>query len=271
MTTRALGQMANAPLALVLAQVRFSPYLTIADAMPALQNELRRDYPVFKRNQIQALDFGAGASPPNVSVIQRFNFSDTDNREGFIVQQDSLVFLVTRYKTFDDFERKHRIILDCFERIVPDLYVERLGLRYVDVIVPRKDERPEHYLVEGLRGCAIEMEEEPTGFQSQYVATWKLKDGQMKFRFVNGLRTPPFLPPDLHPLELGVPEVIQRGADAASAGRSVGVLDFDRLKQHRGLYRSAEVSKLFSSMHNDASVAFKRSMSPLAEKVWNSN
>lgn len=268
MSDAALGQMANAPLALVLAQVRFSPYLTIGNAIPAIQEALRKAYPVFRKSQMQTIEFGPGSGAPNISAVERFNFVDADNREGFIAQQDSLVFLATKYKTFDDFETKHRVVLECFERLLPDLFVERLGLRYVDVIVPREGERPEAYVIEGLQGCHLETFA-PIAFQSQYVANWKLNDGSMKFRFINGVRKP-FLPPDLHPVELGTPEVIQKALEASNANIPIGLLDFDRMRDHRGSYEAAKVLELFAAMHGDASQAFKRSMSPLAKKVWNS-
>ncbi len=267
MTDAALGQMANAPLALVLAQVRFSPYLTIGNAIPTIQDALRKAYPVFRKSQTQTIEFGPGGAP-TISAVERFNFVDADNREGFIAQHDSLVFLATRYKTFDDFEAKHRIVLECFERTLPDLFVERLGLRYVDVIVPRKGENPEAYVIEGLQGCRLETFT-PLAFQSQYVANWKLPDGAMKFRFTSGVRKP-FLPPDLHPIELGIPEVIQRAIEASKSNIAIGLLDFDRMREHRGTFTATQVLEMFSAMHSDASLAFKRAMSPLAKETWNS-
>jgi uncharacterized protein (TIGR04255 family) len=260
--------MANAPLALVLAQLRFSPYLSIGSAMPSIQDALRKSYPVFRKSQIQTLEFGPGPSAPNVTTVERFNFVDADNREGFITQQDSLVFAATRYRTFDDFAAKHRAVLECFERLVPDLFVERLGLRYVDVVVPQMGERPEQYVVEGLQGCHVESIA-PVAFQSQYVANWKLSDGAMKFRFVNGVRKP-FMPPDLQPIELDPAEVIAKAIEASKQGTPIGLLDFDRVRDHRGTFKAAKVLDDFAAMHGDASQAFKRAMSSLARMVWNS-
>lgn len=268
MSETALGQMTNAPLALVLAQLRFSPYLSIGTAMPAIQDALRKSYPVFRKSQIQTLEFGPGPSAPNVTTVERFTFVNADNREGFVAQQDSLVFLATQYRTFDDFAEKHRTVLECFQRLVPDLFVERLGLRYVDVIVPRTNERPEQYVVEGLQGCLLETIA-PVAFQSQYVANWKLSDGAMKFRFINGVRKP-FMPPDLQPLELNPAEVIQKAVDVSKQGTPIGLLDFDRVRDHRGTFEAAQVIDAFAAMHDDASQAFKRAMSPLAKEVWNS-
>ena len=262
----ALGQMANAPLALVLAQVRFSAYLTIANAIPAIQDALRRDYPVFRKGLIQTIEFGSGA--PNVNNIERFDFADADNRQGFIVTPDSLVYVTTRYKTFEDFESKHRNVLDSFEKIVPDVFVERLGLRYIDVIVPRENEEPSDYVIDGLKGCAISRQE-TLKFSSQYIANWVLKGGAMKFRFISGVREP-FMPADMREIALAPAEIINRAASAKKDDKvSIGVLDFDRMMEHKGLMRATEVSKLFSTMHEDASVAFKQSISKLAERVWN--
>jgi uncharacterized protein (TIGR04255 family) len=210
-----------------------------------------------------------GGSAPKITSADRHEFADAENRLAIVVQQDSLVFMATRYETFESFEGQHKVVLDCIGSHVANAFVEGLGLRYVDVIVPRDGEKPEQYVGDGLKGTAVDTFS-PIAFQSQYVAQWKLKDGAMKFRFTNGAR-PPFLPPDIQPLELAVPEIVQRALKAASDTKiRVGLFDFDRVFDHRGPYDSAQISAIFSSMHADHSVAFKSAMSPLAEKVWNS-
>src|SRR5262249_33042198 len=268
MRTEPLGQMANAPLALVLAQVRISPYLTIGNSVPAIQDTLRSVYPVYRKGQMQTLEISFGANAPKISTLDRHQLVDAENRVAFVIQQDSIVFMATRYKTFEDFEEKHRVVLDCIQKHVKDVFVEGLGLRYVDVIVPRENERPEQYVVDGLTGCAVDTFE-AAAFQSQYVAHWRLKDGGMTFRFTNGAR-PPFLPPDIQPLELGIPEIVQRAAAASEKTTRIGLFDFDRVVEYRGSYDSGQVSKLFSGMHADHSTAFKGAMRELAEDVWNS-
>jgi uncharacterized protein (TIGR04255 family) len=260
----ALGQMANAPLVLVLAQVRFSPYLSIGKSISAIQDAIRRTYPAFRKGQMQTIEIAPGSPMPSISTTERWDFADAENRECFIVQQSSLVFLATRYKTYGDFASRHSIVLECFERTVPDVFVEGLGLRYVDLIVPREGERPEEYVVEGLRGCLLEIEAQ--AFQARHIARWKVDDGLITFRYVSGAR-PPFLPPDLQPLELEAPEVIKR---ALASKAPIGMMDFDRMLDHRGQFRASEISKLFTRMHDDASKVFKRAMSPFAESIWNS-
>jgi uncharacterized protein (TIGR04255 family) len=160
-------------------------------------------------------------------------------------------------------------VLACVENILPDLFVQRLGLRYVDVIVPRQNETPNDYVSEGLRGTAVETKD-AVKFSSQYVANWKLSDGAMRFRFVNGIREP-FMPADMKEVAFEKAEIISRAAVAKKElNVAIGALDFDRMKEHQGPMRANEISGLFSSMHDDASSVFKRSISKLAERVWNS-
>src|SRR5258708_1337378 len=173
MRTEPLGQMANAPLALVLAQVRISPYLSIGNSIPAIQDALRSAYPVYRKGQIQTIEIAFGANAPKINTLDRHQFVDADNRIAFIVQQDSIVFMATRYETFEDFEAKHRVVLDCVQQHINDVFAEGLGLLYVDVIVPRRGERPEQYVVDGLTGCSVETFTPSVAFQSQYVAHWR--------------------------------------------------------------------------------------------------
>lgn len=265
MTSQALGQMANAPLALVLAQVRFSPYLTIGKYIPAIQDAVRKRYPIFRKGQMQTIEFAAGSAAPTVSTSERWDFADAENRERFIVQESSLVFMATRYRTFEDFETRHGVVLECFEHAVPDVYVQGLGLRYVDLIVPNPGERPEDYLVEGLHGSPVEIKAET--FQSRHIARWKVDNGTIVFRYVSGARAP-FLPPDLQPLELEPSEVMKK---ASESKQSIGMMDSDRMLDYRGQYRASELSKLFARIHSDASEVFRKAISQKARAIWNSS
>lgn len=259
----ALGQLANAPLALVLAQVRFSPYLTIANCVPAIQDALRKSYPIFRRGQIQTLELGPGSPSPKITTEERWDFVAPDNREGFILQQNFLVFLATRYTTFADFSARFSTVLQCFGKTVPDVFVQAIGLRYIDLIVPSPNERPEDYVVEGLRGLSTDSDFRP--LQSRYLTRWKLDKGVLVFRYVSGAK-PPFLPPDLQ-LELAPSDVFTRAKETNTA---VGLMDFDRMLNHQGVYQADEISNLFAIAHRDTSKAFQRAISPLAERTWKS-
>jgi len=263
-----LGQMANAPLALVLAQVRFSPYLTLSNYIPAIQDALRKNYPAFRHDQTQSVEIGPTPGPPKTSTDDLWNFTNRENQEGFVIQQHSLVFLATHYKTFDDFSERHVTLLRAFEKIVPDVLVERLGLRYVDVIVPKEGEKPEDYVTSGLRGCEIGFLS-PKNSRSQYQARWILDDGTLLFRFATGI-TPPFWPSDLRTVQLTHPEVITRAHAAHATNLRMGIMDFDRIANHRGPFVSSDLSSLFSKLHDDLSRTFKGAMSSHAEAEWNS-
>lgn len=263
MSHGSLGQMANAPLALVLAQVRFSPYLTISTRVPALQDALRKTYPVLRHEQTQSIDIGPNAGGPRITTEDVWHFSDADSRAGFTVQQNSVVFITTRYSTYDDFAQRHAVILNAFEQAVPDVFVDRLGLRYLDVIVPLDGEGPENYVVPGLKGCDISALP-GEAFRSQYVARWKLGDGMMVFRFTSGVESP-FLPQDLRSINLSGAEVMTRAGEAKTR---IGTMDFDRILPHREPYNAVGLSRFFSDMHGDLSRIFRGAMSQHAEAVW---
>jgi uncharacterized protein (TIGR04255 family) len=179
------------------------------------------------------------------------------------VQQNSITFITTRYATYDDFAQRHTVILNAFEQAVPDVFVERIGLRYLDVIVPREGEGPENYVVPGLKGCDIAALP-GEAFRSQYVARWNIGEGLMAFKFTSGV-PPPFLPQDLHGVDLAGAEVMTRAAEAKTR---IGTMDFDRIVPHRAAYNASELSGLFASMHGDLSRIFRGAMSQHAEVVW---
>ncbi|MDP2242172.1 MAG: TIGR04255 family protein [Burkholderiales bacterium] len=260
-----LGQLANAPLALVLAQVRFSPYLTIGSHIPTIQDALRKQYPAFSHEKIQTIEFGPTFGPPKVENEDLWNFTDAENREGFVVQRNSLIFIATKYETFEDFSERHAKLLTCFAGTIPDLLVERLGLRYVDLIVPNDGESPQEYVIPGLRGCEAQSLK-AINFDSQAISRWVFPNGHLLFRYSTGVK-PPFLPQDLGSIKLDNAEVVNRAERAKS---NVASMDFDRIVNHKSPFNAKELSTLFKKMHDDLSTIFKQSRNKHAEEVWNS-
>jgi uncharacterized protein (TIGR04255 family) len=259
-----LGQMANAPLALVLAQVRFSPYLTLASHVASLQDAVRKNYPGYRPENAPTVEILSDGKPPKITIEESWYFADVENREGFVLQSSFLLFWATRYATFDDFSERHKFVMRAFQEVVPNVLVEQLGLRYIDIIVPGEGERPGDYVIEQLRGCEDALPN-AEAFRSQYLARWKVGEGHLSFRYSIGLAAP-FLPPDLRDMKLSHAEIIER---AVASKCPIGTMDFDRIESHRAVFRSDDVAERFKRMHGELSTVFRRAMSERAEQLWN--
>lgn len=150
------------PLVLVLGQVRFSPVRRITDYIPAIQEEFRRHgFPLERAGKVQQLIFGPGGGVPVQMVEeQRWEYRTKDETWSVLVTQDSVVLQTTAYEKFEGFADKllHAVgtVLTKTEQDQLGV-VQRVGLRYVDVVQPREDEDFRFYLRPGFHGAADEV------------------------------------------------------------------------------------------------------------------
>ncbi len=154
--------LAKQPLALVLGQIRFSPIRQMAEYIPAIQEEFRRaGFPIELAGKVQQLIFGPGGGVP-VQVVeqQRWEYRTKDETWSVLVMQDSVVLQTTVYEKFEGFaEKLLHAVRTVFAKTEHDQLgvVQRVGLRYVNVIQPREGEDYRTYLRPGFHGVADEV------------------------------------------------------------------------------------------------------------------
>ena len=259
--TKALGTLPNAPLAYVVVQIRISTFMEMKDHIAALHAVLRPKLRGMRESNVQI--FQLSLSEPKVQVVPRWEFYDLSNREGVLVQNDSIAFHTTHYEDGVSFLRRVRIVLDAVEKVLPNmLMTERIGLRYVDIVVPNNTEFPNEYVAEGLRGIEDHMKPK----HSMYFASYELDQGTMIFRYnILPPGTEP-LPEELLPLQLDPSPVLQR---ARASQRFLGVLDSDRSIHDRSEFNPENLMSQLNGMHDDISRMFKAVGSKHAFKIWN--
>ena len=147
------------PLALVLGQVRFSPIRQIDRYIPEIQEVFRQHgFPVERAGKVQQINFGLGAGVP-VQVVEqeRWEYRTKDETWSILVTQDGVVLQTTAYERFEGFAERLqyavRTVLATTEHERLGV-VQRVGLRYVDVVHPREGEDFRTYLRPGLHGTA---------------------------------------------------------------------------------------------------------------------
>ena len=147
------------PLVLVLCQVRFSPVRRMADYIPAIQEEFRRrGYPIERAGKIQQLTISPAGW--QAGEQERWEYQTKDEAWSVLVLQDSVVLQTTGYQRFEEFaDQLHRAVGTILTKTEHDKLglVERVGLRYVDLIQPRPGEDYRHYLRPGFHGVADEV------------------------------------------------------------------------------------------------------------------
>jgi uncharacterized protein (TIGR04255 family) len=144
------------PLVLVLCQVRFSPVRKMGDYIPGIQEAFRRQgYPIERAGKIQQLTI----TPAGVRAVEqeRWEYRTRDEQWSVTVLQDSVVLQTTAYDRFEGFAEKLEVaaktVLEQTEQDKLGL-IQRVGLRYINLIKPRDGESYRDYLRPGFHGAS---------------------------------------------------------------------------------------------------------------------
>ncbi len=196
--------LSHAPLALALAQVRFSPLMLMGDYIAKIQDRFRQSgYPINGSMQVQ--EFLLGSTLNKAVVRPHWEFLSKDRTTSVVVNEGFVVVQTTMY---DDFEAFLKAVADATEvvsSVVGALLIQRIGLRYVDLIRPREGESWEKYIQPGLCGFASNHFIADTALRLHQTVTGT-PQGTMFVRLLQN-RERAILPPDLASQSLLFPRV----------------------------------------------------------------
>jgi uncharacterized protein (TIGR04255 family) len=258
----------NAPLVHVLAQVVFSPVLTIERQLPELQERLATSFPRFRKAVVAAIPiFGAEAG----QATHQWEFADRSQRTGVVLTTSSVLLHTTAYTSWEPFLARLHGVLVALRQLLPTLQVvERIGMRYVDLVRPEADEPYGKYVHMGLLGFpfrdAPQLDAKTGGFLTQSVAT--TPTGVLAIRS-GTLPAGRFLPPDLDAGMLQPPVLKATTGDKPGLtvdfdhftlfdGDNVAVIDFDP---------DAIIAHL-TTLHHTLREAFDVIVTPYALEQW---
>lgn len=261
MNSGSLGQLPNAPLAYLLAQVVIQPILSMeAEFIPKLQEALRDRFPRFKT--IKQTMIAPGMDTP-IQETSMWEFISPNGRIGVRVGQNMLMVHATEYTDYRAFENVMTGVLETFARVVPHTFTARMGMRYVDFIVPGEGESPEDYIISGIR-CAPELNiGEALGFGFA-MTEYDMPLGKLVVRYTRG-KGSPALPEELMPLQLAPSPIM---LSDVPENRVTGILDTDRIVFSEAPFDAVEVARMFDKMHRDLSSAFSAITTEHAKQVW---
>ncbi|MHB1565038.1 MAG: TIGR04255 family protein [Leptospirillum sp.] len=155
-------KMSNAPVYYALAQAQFSPVATMNKYVSDVQDRLRREgYTLFEPLQMMHLQFAHSDQKmisPNIVPAISWLITKGDRTSGFILNDFSVTYHTTHYETNEQFIPELLRGLKTVHEVVQLDHVSRLGLRYLDAVLPQPGESVDQYLAEGLCGirfCAI--------------------------------------------------------------------------------------------------------------------
>lgn len=265
--TASLGAWGNAPLAYVLAEVRTERLADIKNYHPKVAGRFRDEYPV------QRTMHGAKLVATGTQLVieqdqdMAWEFATPDNRTAVILRPNGLVLHATAYIDSVDFLARLQRAVSVFAEEVPLVYINRLGMRYIDFVVPREGEDPEAYVDRRLNPD-LGLTKQANGVTATSLATYRMDSGQqLTLRYVRA-HGKPEMPPDLGMLSLDPSPLMKSGG--VKDDQLTAILDTDCNLKYAPVVRlnPAQVQEQFASIHEVSFNAFMTAITDYARKVW---
>jgi uncharacterized protein (TIGR04255 family) len=260
-------QWKNPPVYLVVAQVRYNPVLSLNSYIPQIQEHFRKGFPDFRRvvnatfNLQLLAGLRAGEEPP-VQQMERYLFLNQENTEIFILDNNGLTFYTTAYKTFDALMDVYLPRLEYLGEVLSLDYSERVGLRYLDAVMPKSGEGIEDYLVPEVRGIRGKLEGEIHHSFSETLVS--VPEGKLLSRVV--IQTGPIgFPPDLF---LQAVELKLNARFTQSSGQ-YAIIDTDGFNDQRdSSFERTMIEQKFHGLHKRVDGTFHAISTPYAVEAW---
>lgn len=257
----------NPPVYLTLVQARFNPVLKLADYVPSVQEGMRKaGYPAYTQQSSvvmrlpnsQEMQQQPSAIPQPAHHVQYF-FSNAAQTHGFVLNSDALTFQSSDYGTYEKFSAQFLHGLALVHDLVKLDFTERVGLRYLDHVAPRKGEAIEQYLVPEVLGLGARLGGQLLhAFSETFCAIDKVR---LRSRvLVQG--GPLVFPPDLVPNGVKVHERFLQPIEVSA------MVDTDGAVEGRELFAVESVRVHLDAIHAVIGDSFRRTVTPYALKAW---
>lgn len=266
--TERLGAWKNAPLAYVLAEVRTEQLSDLSHYRPELAAALRSEFPI-QRNLVTArlIATSDGASTIATEQENAWEFATPDNQVALILRPHGFVLHATTYQDHTEFLGRFRRSLEIIAQRIPSVFVNRLGLRYIDFIIPQKGEVPEQY-VDARLNPHLDIQRAKGASTAMSLAVYPMPNGRLMLRYIRGLGQPQ-LPPELSTIALEKSSLM--GVEGIAATQPTAILDIDRIREFvkREPLDPDSVRTEFQLMRDDVSQIFKETIiTQHARNMW---
>lgn len=262
-------KMSNAPVYYALAQAQFNPVAAMAKYIDEVQDHFRREgYTLFEPQQVTHLKLSSehGSAPTEPQIVHTTSWLITkgDRSSGFILNPTSITFHTTHYETSNEFIPELLRGLKTVNEIVGLEHLSRLGLRYLDAVLPKSDETIDKYLADGLHGIRFGAVQRyalnESVFETQ--STPIVPRGTLIAR-VHLMTSPLGFPPDMVPSGLIVMPKFEIEDATPHA-----VIDTDHFVEGQMLLDFNKIEEQLSALHATIKLVFDATVTDYARAVW---
>lgn len=266
MSNHAAGPWKNAPLGYAVAEVAISPHYTLQHHIPAVQQALRSVFPRTTEGFGLRLEMNAPNAAPQPQQEQFWQLTAADNSRGVQVGTRAFALHATEYTTYEAFSADLERMLRAVSGAEIGAFVERIGIRYIDYILPSEGHRPEEYVAESLRGIAL-----PRAGQAQnatWAGTYAVDSSFVNLRILAPAPPGMLFPPNFAAMALSKPSRMTQAEHDYVNVRPFGIVDTDCFCRVDAILEVDTLMTGFNQLHELTSSTFKAVMSDLARKEW---
>jgi uncharacterized protein (TIGR04255 family) len=258
---RRLGTWQNPPLAYVVSELRISPHYALREIVPRLQGALRGSFPRTIEGSELIID---PSSPPAQRPV--WQLISAEATRGVYISTRSLSLHATAYVDFEDFLERWREVLNAIASTGLNPFVERAGLRYMDLVVPSNDREPKEYLIENLRGAS------PLQGVTTVSSLWGAMFSSDGFALQAHVAAPSpqgmLFAPNFTALQLEKPQIMCSAEQRMQSGKPIGYIDTDCWQHVQKVFDTEVLGSLYTQLHDRVSALFSSLLSDLAVKEW---
>lgn len=258
-------RLANAPVYFTILQVRFNSLLNLNDFLPNIQGAFRLEkYTDYKLSQNIVLELNPqdglnNSNAPVPKMHESHFFGNAEKTYTFILDSGSLTLQSTDYGDFERFSGEFYKGLAIINDIVNLAFTDRIGLRYLDRVMPLGGEQLDLYLIPEVRGLNGNL-----GGSRQYLyneALTEVNNVKLMSRVLiqNGPLT---FPPDINVMDMAVqPKFINFEGENA-------ILDNDGFVEAREEFSIENVKHHVEKIKVVVKKAFHAVATEYAFEVW---
>lgn len=264
------GLLASAPVYYALVQIRFEPVAAMAKYVEEIQDKLRKSgFPLFETEQSQAFNFfvpngnsdepPVGVPMPMINTSPNWYFTNSERSKGYVLSSDFITFQVTKYQGHESFFEDALIGFRLLNEIVQLGNITRMGIRYLDAIIPDSNESMSDYLSPSVLG----IEFGTAWLGGSWESAYKTEHGLLIAKVYRAANAPVGTPIDLQIRSLQLPEKFRGNTPLRHA-----VMDIDHYSEGTRPPDAKVLAESLNDLHQGVSDCFKALSTEHAFERW---
>jgi uncharacterized protein (TIGR04255 family) len=267
-------KMQNAPVYFTIGQVRFNPVLALDQFIPLIQDSFRRmGFFDFQKTFQATINFNLAVQqnvePPTAVALPQtqYQFLDKDRRSGFTLDHTFMTYQTTDYDTFDPFLKTLLAGLEIVHKFTKLSVSERVGLRFLDAVIPRNGEDVTAYLQPSVIGLAGKFKDRNLIHSLSETRTQNAESVIVSRAIIYKQVDAPTAVPIAFPPDLAATTLKVLDKFAAVSGECA-VLDNDCWIEARASFDTKSIERQFTQIHNEIDRSFNLMVTTDALKIW---